>query len=55
VLKKTEKQLESVVELSREGFIENTRFETEWKREGVMDGESSDEGDDELVHVRSDH
>jgi len=54
VLKKNRKTAEFAVELSREGFIENTRFETEWKREGVMDGESSD-GDDELVHVRSDH
>jgi len=26
----------------------------EWKREGVMDGDSGDEGNDELTCVRSD-
>ena len=26
----------------------------EWKREGVMDGDSGDEGNDKLMYVRSD-
>ena len=34
--------------------MEKMSFELEWKRERVMDGDSGDEGNDELTCVRSD-
>ena len=40
-----------VEELWRKGFEEKMSFEPEWKREGVMDGDSGDEGNDELTCV----
>ena len=43
-----------VEEICRKGFVENMSFDLAWKREGVMDGDSGDEGNDELTCVRSD-
>jgi len=43
-----------VKELWRKGFVERCVLSLEWKREGVMDGDSGDEGNDELTCVRSD-
>ena len=37
------------VELRRKGSVEKMSFERGVKREGVMDGDSGDEGNDELM------
>ena len=43
-----------VEELRRKRFGERRVLSLEWKREGVMDGDSCEEGIDELTCVRSD-
>ena len=38
-----------VEELWRKGYVEKRVLSLGWKREGVMDGDSGDEGNDELM------
>jgi len=62
--RKTKKQLKSVqgvspvggkvIELWRKGSVERWVLSLDWKKEGVMDGDRDDEGNDELTCVRLD-
>jgi len=46
-------QVGGKAELWRKEFVEKMSLSREWKR-GVMDGDSGDEGNDELTRVKSD-